>query len=100
MKNDLKQLMTAVTRPMEKAQEAVAGIASKVMATTAETGPPRLRRARARRFQANFYARWQSGAYWAMAAFAALGGLVLLGVLCGGGKERCVGADERVSLQG
>jgi len=47
------------------------------------------------------YARWQSGAYWAMAAFAALGGLVLLlGVLCGGGKERCVGADERVSSQG
>jgi hypothetical protein len=47
------------------------------------------------------YVRWQSGAYWAIAAFAALGGLVLLlGVLCGGGKERCVGADERVSSQG
>jgi MFS transporter, PPP family, 3-phenylpropionic acid transporter len=47
------------------------------------------------------YARWQSGAYWAMAAFAALGGLVLVvGVLCGGGRECCDGAEERVSSQG
>jgi PPP family 3-phenylpropionic acid transporter len=45
------------------------------------------------------YARWQSGAYWAMAVLAALGGLVLLaGALCGGGNVRC--ADERASSQG
>ena len=47
------------------------------------------------------YACWQSGAYWAMAAFAALGGLVLLaGVFGGGGKECCEGAEARVSSQG
>jgi PPP family 3-phenylpropionic acid transporter len=33
------------------------------------------------------YAHWQSGAYWAMAALAALGGLVLLAALGGRGKE-------------
>jgi PPP family 3-phenylpropionic acid transporter len=47
------------------------------------------------------YARWQSGAYWAMAALAALGGLVLLvGALWGGWSVRCDCADERVSSQG
>jgi PPP family 3-phenylpropionic acid transporter len=47
------------------------------------------------------YARWQSGAYWAMAVLAALGGLVLLvGALCDGGKECCDGAAERASSQG
>jgi len=35
--NDLKQLMADVTRAMEKAQEAVARIASKAAATTTET---------------------------------------------------------------
>ena len=47
------------------------------------------------------YARWQSGAYWAMAALAALGGLVLLvGALWGGWSVRCDCADERASSQG
>ena len=35
--NDLKQLMADVTRAMEKAQEAVARIASNAVAGTAET---------------------------------------------------------------
>jgi hypothetical protein len=35
--NDLKQLMANVTRAMEKAQEAVGRIASKVVGATAET---------------------------------------------------------------
>lgn len=35
--NDLKELMADVTRAMEKAQEAVARIASKAAAVTAET---------------------------------------------------------------
>ena len=35
--NDLKQLMADVTRAMEKAQEAVAKIASKAAAATTET---------------------------------------------------------------
>jgi hypothetical protein len=35
--NDLKQLMADVTRAMEKAQEAVARIASKAAAATTET---------------------------------------------------------------
>jgi hypothetical protein len=35
--NDLKQLMTDVTRAMEKAQEAVARIASKAVAATTKT---------------------------------------------------------------
>jgi hypothetical protein len=35
--NDLKQLMADVTRAMEKAQEAVATIASKAAAATTET---------------------------------------------------------------
>ena len=35
--NDLKQLMADVTRAMEKAQEAVARIASKATTPTAET---------------------------------------------------------------
>jgi PPP family 3-phenylpropionic acid transporter len=46
------------------------------------------------------YAHWQSGAYWAMAALAALGGLVSLAALGGRGKERFEGADARVSSQG
>jgi PPP family 3-phenylpropionic acid transporter len=47
------------------------------------------------------YARWGSGAYWAMAALAALGGLVLLaGTFCDGGKERAEGGVERASSQG
>jgi MFS transporter, PPP family, 3-phenylpropionic acid transporter len=46
-------------------------------------------------------ARWGSGAYWAMAALAALGGLVLLaGTFCDGGKERAEGGEERASSQG
>ena len=36
--NDLKQLMADVTRAMEKAQEALLRIASKVGAATTETG--------------------------------------------------------------
>ena len=36
--NDLKQLITDVTRTMEKAQEAVARIAPKAGAATTETG--------------------------------------------------------------
>ena len=39
--NDLKQLMADVTRAMEKAQEAVARIASKAGATTTETATSR-----------------------------------------------------------
>jgi ABC-type Fe3+-hydroxamate transport system substrate-binding protein len=35
--NDLKQLMADVTRATEKAQEAIAKIASKTAATTAKT---------------------------------------------------------------
>jgi len=35
--NDLKQLMADVTRAMEKAQEAVAGITPKAAVTTTET---------------------------------------------------------------
>ena len=35
--NDLKQLMADVTRAMEKAQEAVASIASKAAVATTET---------------------------------------------------------------
>ena len=35
--NDLKQLMADVTQAMEKAQEAVARIASKAVAATTET---------------------------------------------------------------
>jgi hypothetical protein len=35
--NDLKQLMADVTRAIEKAQQAVAGISSKVAAATTET---------------------------------------------------------------
>jgi PPP family 3-phenylpropionic acid transporter len=46
------------------------------------------------------YARWQSGAYSAMAALAALGGLVLLAALGGRGNERFDGAAERASSQG
>ena len=38
---ELKQLMTDVTRAMEKAQEAVARIASKAGATTTETATSR-----------------------------------------------------------
>jgi hypothetical protein len=38
--NDLKQLMADVTRAMEKAQEAVAKIAPKPAAATAETDRP------------------------------------------------------------
>jgi t-SNARE complex subunit (syntaxin) len=37
VENDLKQLMADVTRAMEKAQEAVARIASKTATATAET---------------------------------------------------------------
>jgi hypothetical protein len=37
--NDLKQLMSNVTRAMEKAQEAIGRIAPKAV-TTAETGSP------------------------------------------------------------
>ena len=37
VENDLKQLMADVTRAMEKAQEAVARIASKASAATTET---------------------------------------------------------------
>ena len=37
--NDLKQLMTDVTRAVEKAQEAVARIASKAAAATTEPEP-------------------------------------------------------------
>jgi hypothetical protein len=37
VENDLKQLMADVTRAMEKAQEAVAKIASKAATPTAET---------------------------------------------------------------
>ena len=44
--NDLKQLMADVTRAMEKAQEAVARIASKTAAATTETEST-IRRARA-----------------------------------------------------
>src|SRR5271166_3827165 len=47
------------------------------------------------------YARWGSGAYWAMAVLAALGALVLLaGALGIGGKERCADGKERASSQG
>ena len=38
VENDLKQLMADVTRAMEKAQEAVARIASKAATATTETG--------------------------------------------------------------
>lgn len=38
--NDLKQLMTDVTRAMEKAQEAVARITSKAAASTTESETP------------------------------------------------------------
>jgi len=38
--NDLKQLMADVTRAMEKAQDAVARIASKAAVAAAETEPP------------------------------------------------------------
>ena len=38
VENDLKQLMADVTRAMEKAQEAVARIASKAAIATTETG--------------------------------------------------------------
>ena len=38
--NDLKRLMADVTRAMEKAQEAVAKIASKTAAVTTETESP------------------------------------------------------------
>jgi PPP family 3-phenylpropionic acid transporter len=52
-------------------------------------------------FSGELYARWESGAYWAMAVLAALGALVLLaGTLCDGGKECCNGAAERASSQG
>jgi PPP family 3-phenylpropionic acid transporter len=52
-------------------------------------------------FSGELYARWESGAYWAMAVLAAFGGLVLLaGTLCDGGKARCDGAAERASSQG
>jgi hypothetical protein len=37
--NDLKQLMADVTRTIEKAQQAVARISSKVAAATTETEP-------------------------------------------------------------
>ena len=37
VENDLKQLMADVTRAMERAQEAVARIASKTVTTTTET---------------------------------------------------------------
>jgi t-SNARE complex subunit (syntaxin) len=37
VENDLKQLMADVTRTMEKAQEAVARIASKTVTATTET---------------------------------------------------------------
>ena len=37
--NDLKQLMADVTRAIEKAQEAVARVASKPAAATTETEP-------------------------------------------------------------
>ena len=47
VENDLKQLMANVTRAMEKAQEAVARIASKAATATTET-ESRLRRVRAR----------------------------------------------------
>ena len=47
VENDLKQLMADITRTMEKAQEAVASIASKAATATTETDP-RLRRVRAR----------------------------------------------------
>jgi PPP family 3-phenylpropionic acid transporter len=47
------------------------------------------------------YARWGSGAYWAMAVLAALGGLVLLaGRLWAGGKECAERGEERRSSQG
>ncbi len=47
------------------------------------------------------YARWQSGAYWAMAVLAALGALVLLvAAFCGGGKGCCDEAAARGSSQG
>jgi hypothetical protein len=41
--NDLKQLMADVTRAMEKAQQAVARIASKPAAATTSQNPPRAR---------------------------------------------------------
>jgi MFS transporter, PPP family, 3-phenylpropionic acid transporter len=47
------------------------------------------------------YARWGSGAYWAMAVLAALGALVLLAGAPGiAGKERCADGKERASSQG
>jgi MFS transporter, PPP family, 3-phenylpropionic acid transporter len=47
------------------------------------------------------YARWGSGAYWAMAVLAALGALVLLaGRLWAGGKECAERGEERRSSQG
>jgi MFS transporter, PPP family, 3-phenylpropionic acid transporter len=47
------------------------------------------------------YARWGSGAYWAMAVLAALGVLVLFaGRLWAGGKECAERGDERPSSQG
>jgi len=47
------------------------------------------------------YARWGSGAYWAMAVLAALGALALLaGAPCGGGEDRCADGKGRASSQG
>jgi MFS transporter, PPP family, 3-phenylpropionic acid transporter len=46
------------------------------------------------------YARWGSGAYWAMAVLAALGGLVLLAGRLWAGEECAERGEERPSSQG